>query len=163
MSFLDFARDVGSKLFARDDEAARKIKDNLNVSLTDASAIDVAFDDGCVTLSGECDSQKTKELAILLAGNVKGVARVVADDLVPGAAAAPAPRSAAPSNAAPAVQNAVESVEYYEIKSGDTLSAIAKQYYGKASAYMKIFEANREVIKDPNKIYPGQKIRIPVS
>ena len=130
MSFLDFARDVGSKLFARDDEAARKIKDNLNVSLTDASNIDVAFDDGCVTLSGECDSQKTKELAILLAGNVKGVGRVVADDLVPAAAATPAPQSAAPSSAAPAVQNVVESVEYYEIKSGDTLSAVAQRYYG---------------------------------
>lgn len=163
MGFLDFARDVGSKLFARDDEAAQKIKGNLDASLTDASKIDVAFDDGCVTLSGECDSQKTKELAILLAGNVKGVGRVEADGLVPSAPAAPVRQSASASGAAPAAQTSVESVEYYEIKSGDTLSAIAKQYYGKASAYMTIFEANREVIKDPNKIYPGQKIRIPVS
>ena len=163
MSFLDFARDVGSKLFARDDEAARKIKDNLDASLTDATKIDVAFDDGCVTLSGECDSQKTKELAILLAGNVKGVGRVEADDLVPTAVMTPPPQSAAPSGAAPAPQASVESVEYYEIKSGDTLSAIAKRYYGKASAYMAIFEANREVIEDPNKIYPGQKIRIPLA
>ena len=48
------------------------------------------------------------------------------------------------------------------IKPGDTLSAIAKQFYGKASDYPKIVEANREVIKDANLIYPGQKIRIPL-
>ncbi|MCI0420990.1 MAG: LysM peptidoglycan-binding domain-containing protein, partial [Acidobacteria bacterium] len=43
----------------------------------------------------------------------------------------------------------------------DTLSKIAKHYYGDANAYPKIFEANREVIKDPNLIFPGQKVRIP--
>jgi nucleoid-associated protein YgaU len=47
------------------------------------------------------------------------------------------------------------------IKSGDTLSAIAKQFYGDPNKYPKIFEANREVIKDANLIFPGQKIRIP--
>ena len=44
---------------------------------------------------------------------------------------------------------------------GDNLSKIAKKFYGDANQYNKIFEANREVIKDPNLIYPGQKIRIP--
>jgi nucleoid-associated protein YgaU len=159
MSFLDFARDIGAKLFSADGEAARRIKEHLDVSLTDASTIAVAFDGGVVTLSGECDSQRTKELAILLAGNVKGVARVVADQLIPAPPKAVTP--AATSAATPAAP-AAERVEYYEIKSGDTLSAVAKQYYGKASAYTRIFEANRELIKDPNKIYPGQKIRIPL-
>jgi 1-acyl-sn-glycerol-3-phosphate acyltransferase len=56
----------------------------------------------------------------------------------------------------------IETVEYYEIVSGDTLSGVAKKFYGKGSAYMRIFEANREVIKDPDKIYVGQKIRIPI-
>ena len=51
--------------------------------------------------------------------------------------------------------------QYYVIKSGDTLTAIAKQFYGDANLYPKIFEANREVIKDANLIFPGQKIRIP--
>ena len=77
-----------------------------------------------------------------MAGNVKGVSEVRSDDVT-----APAP---------------TEKVEYYEIVSGETLSAVAKKYYGKGSAYMRIFEANREVIKDPDKIYPGQKIRIPL-
>jgi nucleoid-associated protein YgaU len=52
-------------------------------------------------------------------------------------------------------------VEYYEIKRGDTLSGIAKKYYGDPMQYKALFEANREVIEDPDKIYPGQKIRIP--
>jgi nucleoid-associated protein YgaU len=164
MSFLDFARDIGAKLFSTDGEAARRIKEHLDVSLTDASKITVEFDDGVVTLAGACDSQRTKELAVLLAGNVKGVNRVVADSLIPVAAAAP-PLAATPATkpaANAAASPAVERTEYYEIKRGDTLSAIAKQYYGKASAYTKIFEANRELIKDPDKIYPGQKIRIPL-
>ncbi len=53
--------------------------------------------------------------------------------------------------------------EFYEIVSGDTLGGVAKKFYGKASAYMKIFEANKDIISDPNKIYPGQKIRIPAA
>ena len=77
-----------------------------------------------------------------MAGNVKGVTEVVADDFI-----APEPEV---------------KVEYYVIESGDTLSKIAKQYYGNAMDYPKIFEANREVIKDPDLIYPGQKIRIPL-
>ena len=49
----------------------------------------------------------------------------------------------------------------YTVKKGDTLSAIAKAHYGKASKYMAIFEANRPMLKDPDKIYPGQALRIP--
>ena len=49
----------------------------------------------------------------------------------------------------------------YEVKSGDTLSKIAKAEYDDANAYMKIFEANRDILKNPNLIYPGQKLRIP--
>jgi nucleoid-associated protein YgaU len=54
-----------------------------------------------------------------------------------------------------------DGTQYYFIKSGDTLSAIAQQFYGDANQYPKIFEANREVIKDADLIFPGQKIRIP--
>jgi nucleoid-associated protein YgaU len=165
MGLFDFARDIGAKLFNTDAEAARRIKEHLDISLTDARGIEVAFDDGVVTLTGECDSQRTRELAILLAGNVKGVERVEAGGLAvraPIAAAAPAPGPAASTPATPAAAAPEQRVEYYDIKSGDTLSAIAKRYYGKASAYMRIFEANRELIKDPDKIYPGQKIRIPL-
>ncbi|HPK65113.1 MAG TPA: peptidoglycan-binding protein LysM [Thermoanaerobaculia bacterium] len=50
---------------------------------------------------------------------------------------------------------------FYTVKSGDTLSKIAKEFYGKAMAYPKIFEANRPMLTDPDKIYPGQVLRIP--
>ena len=49
----------------------------------------------------------------------------------------------------------------HEVVRGDTLSAIAKKYYGKASEYPKIFDANRDILKDPDHIHPGQKLRIP--
>ncbi|GAK57182.1 LysM domain protein [Candidatus Vecturithrix granuli] len=68
-----------------------------------------------------------------------------------------AARSAQPSEP---VQPQAE-MQTYTIKSGDTLSKIAKQFYGQANKYMVIFEANRDVIKDPDRIYPGQTIRIP--
>jgi nucleoid-associated protein YgaU len=51
--------------------------------------------------------------------------------------------------------------QYYEVKKGDSLSKIAEQYYGDPMLYPRIFEANRDILKDPNKIKPGQKLRIP--
>lgn len=146
MGLLDFARDVGRQIFDTDDEAADNIKQHLEISTTGIKNIEVTFDDGVATICGDCDSQAIRDQAILLAGNIKGVKKVVADDLT---APEPAPEE-------------VSKDEFYEIKSGDTLGGIAKQFYGKASKYMLIFEANREIISDPNKIYPGQKIRIPL-
>jgi nucleoid-associated protein YgaU len=57
--------------------------------------------------------------------------------------------------------NAWDATQYHEVKSGDTLSAIAKQYYGDANLYMKIFEANRDILKNPDLIKVGQKLKIP--
>ncbi len=51
--------------------------------------------------------------------------------------------------------------EYYTVKSGDSLSKIAKQLYGDANAWHKIHQANTDQIKDPNLIHPGQKLLIP--
>ncbi len=51
--------------------------------------------------------------------------------------------------------------QYYEVKKGDSLSKIAEQYYGDPMLYPRIFEANKDILKDPNKIKPGQKLRIP--
>lgn len=50
---------------------------------------------------------------------------------------------------------------FYEVKSGDSLSKIAKELYGNPGEYMKIFNANKDILKDPNLIHPGQKLRIP--
>lgn len=74
--------------------------------------------------------------------------------LAPAAPAAAAPAAAAPAAAAPAERRHV-------VVKGETLSAIAKQYYGKASAYPKIFEANRDILKDADHIQVGQSLRIP--
>ena len=68
--------------------------------------------------------------------------------------------AAAPAEAAAEAADDA-AAEYYTIVSGDTLGAIAAKFLGSASRYPEIFEANREVIEDPNKIFPGQKIRIP--
>lgn len=147
MGLLDFAKDVGRQLFDTDAEAADNIKEHLEIKLSGIRNVEVDYDDGVATICGECDDQSVKNNAILIAGNVKGVEKVIADDLV---APPPAPEEEEPKE------------DFYTIKSGDTLGAVAKHYYGKASAYMRIFEANRDIISDPNKIYPGQKIRIPL-
>lgn len=146
MSLLDFARDVGRQIFDTDAEAADNIKQHIEIKTTGVSNLTVEFDDGVATVCGDCESQPIKEQVVLLTGNVKGVERVVADGLN---APEPAPEE-------------VSKDQFYEIQSGDTLGAIAKQFYGKSSAYMRIFEANGDIISDPNKIYPGQKIRIPL-
>lgn len=161
MSIFDFIADAGEKLFSSDKDAAENIYKQLHAGLPGLiSGLKVSFDDGTATLSGECDCARTKRIATLTAGNNKGVRAVNADGLTVKAAPVSegVPSASAPATEAPADE---ETGEYYTIKSGDTLSAIAKKYYGNAMAYKKIFEANREIIKDPDKIYPGQKIFIP--
>lgn len=54
-----------------------------------------------------------------------------------------------------------ESARTYVVKSGDTLSRIAKEFYGDANKYMDIFNANTDILSDPNKIKPGQELKIP--
>ena len=148
MSILDFAKDIGRSVFDRDDQAADNINELLSIKLTPIKNLSVDFDDGEVTLCGECMNQQHHDQAILLAGNVKGVGTVTANELT-----YPVPKADEP---------AIEKIEFYEIKSGDTLSGIAKEFYGDYKKYTDIFEANRDVIEDPDKIYPGQKIRIPL-
>lgn len=145
MGLFDFAKDMGRQLFDTDAEAADNIKSHLEIKTTGVSNLDVQFDDGVATICGNCVNEATRNSAVLIAGNVKGVTKVVADDFT-----FPAP-----------TEEEKEKVEYYEIVSGDTLGAIAKRFYGDASKYTRIQEANKELIPDANKIYPGQKIKIP--
>jgi LysM repeat protein len=164
---VDFVKDFGANLFTSDVEAAMKILQHVEANNPGVNPLHVEFDDGVATLRGMASSQEAAEKVILMVGNVKGVERVEADDLIVERpkAAKPATQAAAPA-APPASQPAAAAnttkVEFYTIQRGDTLSAIAKRYYGNAMKYPRLFEANREVILDPNKIYPGQKIRIPL-
>lgn len=146
MGLFDFARDVGRQLFDTDAEAADNIRQHLDIKLSGIKNLEVSFDDGVATLCGECANEATRNNAILIAGDVKGVEKIIADDLT-----FPEP-----------VEEEKEKFDVYEIVSGDTLGAIAKRFYGKASLYTRIHEANKELIPDPNKIYPGQKIKIPL-
>ena len=141
MCLFDLAKDMGKKIFGKDDDPAEKIKESIEADNPGITDLGVAFDDGTVDLSGKADSAEAVEKAVLMAGNVNGVTDVKIDNME---APAPAPE-----------------VEYYTIVSGDSLSKIARKYYGNAMDYPKLFEANREVIKDADLIYPGQKIRIP--
>jgi nucleoid-associated protein YgaU len=105
--------------------------------------LQVSFDGSTstVTVKGEAADQATREKVVLSCGNVAGVEQVKDEMTV----AKPAEGSA----------------RFYTVESGDTLSKIAKQMYGNANEYMKIFEANKPMLKDPDKIYPGQVLRVP--
>jgi nucleoid-associated protein YgaU len=141
MGLFGFVKNIGKNLFGKEAEASEKIKEEIEHDNPGIDGLDVQYKDGVVSLSGKAASAEAMEKAVLMAGNVKGVEDVNIDGLE-----APAPSP---------------DVEYYVIESGDTLSAIAKRYYGDANAYPQIVEANREVIKDADLIFPGQKIRIP--
>jgi len=107
-----------------------------------AAGLQLEFDGGTctVTASGVAPDQATKEKILLCCGNVEGVAHV--NDMM--TVAEPADES-----------------QFHTVVRGDTLSAIAKHYYGNANLYPKIFEANKPMLSNPDKIYPGQLLRIP--
>ncbi len=152
MGLLDFLRDAGDDLFGgKKGNEADAIRDKIEKELgSNVDNVGVLYNDGRVELHGTAKSQAAKEKAALIAGNVKGVVSVNDDKLnVQGQQGSTAAPVSAPAST------------YYTIESGDTLSKIAGRFYGDTQKYNKIFEANREVIKDPDKIYPGQKIRIP--
>ncbi len=156
MGLIAFIKDAGEKLFGKKVEAAQASGDTAaaNAAAGDAilahiqalglnaTALTVTFDSasGTAKVYGVADDQETKEKIVLAAGNVTGVASV--DDQMTVS------RSAPPA-------------QYYTVVKGDTLSKIAKQFYGNANEYQKIFEANQPLLKHPDKIYPGQNLRVP--
>jgi nucleoid-associated protein YgaU len=99
-----------------------------------------------------CATRAAREKLILAIGNTPGVAQV--DNLL----TIDAPASA---NGQPTIGGSEPAATLYTAKRGDTLSAIAKIYYKDISKYLRIFEANRPILGDLNKIYPGQVLRIP--
>lgn len=89
---------------------------------------------------GQVDTQEEREKILLMVGNTEGIDAV--DDKLQ-------------------VSRPEAEAQFYDVKPGDNLSKIAKQFYGDANKYHQIFEANRPMLKDPDEIYPGQKLRIP--
>lgn len=104
----------------------------------DASGLDIKVEGDKVRVDGKAASAEALEKVVLAVGNVQGVASVEAD-----------PHEGAPEPV------------FYTVKKGDTLSAIAKATLGNANKYQAIFEANKPMLSHPDKIYPGQVLRIP--
>lgn len=169
MGLIQFAKKVGRKLGMGDDDdkkvqgqgvqqaahpdpqQVRELHDRRKAAALLKLVQDMGFkvqdlgvrvDDDKVTLTGQAPSQEIREKIALLVGNVEGIGSV--DDNMTTVKQEP-------------------EAQFYEVKSGDTLSKIAKQFYGDANKYHQIFEANRPMLEDPDKIYPGQRLRIPAA
>ena len=146
MGLFDFARNIGKKLFGKEEEAPAAIKQHIEEDNPGVSNLQVQVKDGVATLTGQAQSAEALEKAVLMTGNALGIDKVQADQM------SIADGSKVGGDA-----------EFYVIQKGDTLWKIAEKAYGDGSKYNRIVEVNREVIRDPNKIFPGQKIRIPKS
>jgi nucleoid-associated protein YgaU len=151
MGLFDFVKEAGRKLGIGSDAPT---PDDLRAEVTklglDAKDMAVDVQGDTVTVSGSAPSQEQREKIVLAVGNVHGVAKV--EDKMTVAAAAAATQSTADSQA---------QSKFYTVKKGDTLSKGAKELYGDPNRYNAIFEANRPMLEDPDKIYPGQVLRIP--
>ncbi len=175
MDLFGFVKDVGRRVFNRDEDAAEKIKEMIEANNPGVKNLEVEYDRGTVSLSGHAESGDAHQKVVLMAGNVEGVVHVDTNNLTydktrPSADSAElqakveavAQAGGAVAGGGKEAGGEEPKVEFYTIQSGDTLSKLAKKYYGDAMQYPRIFEANREVIEDPDKIYVGQKIRIPL-
>ena len=162
MSIISFFKEAGEKLFgkkaqaaaapeaqadpaaidAANREAATAIEKYINSMGLTVTGLTVTYDGAKATAKvyGIAKDQATKEKVILSAGNIHGVAAV--DDNM-------------------TVDLSQPESQFYTVVKGDTLSKIAKEFYGDANAYQKIFEANKPMLTHPDKIYPGQNLRIP--
>jgi nucleoid-associated protein YgaU len=146
MGIFSFIKDAGEKLFGGSEKEAsappkvEDLTDHLKKSGVVSGDVKVDVDGSTVKVSGKALSQEEKEKIILALGNVAGVDKV--EEEIAAHAAAP-------------------EALFYEVKKGQTLSGISKEVYGDPNKYPQIFEANKPLLSHPDKIYPGQKLRIP--
>lgn len=144
MGLFDFVADIGKKLFNKEEEASKAVAEHLAEDNPGVENLSVTVENGTAKLSGDALNAVAVEKAVLMAGNIAGISNVNIDGIVVKSGEALAGDD-----------------EFYVIVKGDTLWAIAEKAYGNGAKYKAIVEANKEVIKDENKIFPGQKIRIP--
>ncbi len=157
MGLFSFLKSAGAKILGKTavknvaeenaaEEKAAKISALESVVSNAELAVDnltVDLEDDRVTVYGVTDSISVKEKVVLALGNVHGIATV--DDRI----------------SITDVEEPEPEADFYTVVSGDSLSKIAKKYYGDPMKYNAIFEANQPLLSDPNKIYPGQMLRIP--
>ncbi len=152
MGIFSFIKDAGEKLFGSHEKAPEKSIEEINFEKAQklmeyirsqnlpVEKLNVVIVEDRALVFGEVPDQATKEKIILVVGNTEGIAEV--DDRMD--VIKPEPEA-----------------QFYTVKKGDTLSKIAKEFYGNAMKYPVIFEANKPMLKDPDLIYPGQVLRIP--
>jgi len=147
VGLFDFIKGAGRKdeedeLQEQVDEAIKgnKLKRYVDGLGFGVENLKVKYDDGVATVWGKATTQEEREKVVLALGNTQGVGQVDDQmDVVEAAAAA----------------------QFYTVAKGDSLSKIAKEFYGDYKQYPTIFEANRPMLEHPDKIYPGQVLRIP--
>ncbi len=158
MGLFSFIKNAGAKVFGigktTEEEAAEdaakaadlaRAKAGKLVNAVEAldfgvTDLDITVDGDTATIYGQAENQATREKVILVVGNTEGIASV--DDRMTTAVQEP-------------------EAQFHTVVSGDSLSKIAKNYYGNAMKYPVIFEANKPMLSHPDKIYPGQVLRIP--
>ena len=139
-SFLKGSGDKEIDVAAENRANAQTLVNTVNSYGFDVKNLDVIITGETATVWGEAADQATREKVLLTIGNTKGIANV--DDKM--TTKEPAPEA-----------------KMHTVVSGESLSKIAKKYYGDAMKYNVIFEANKPTLTDPDKIYPGQVLRIP--
>jgi nucleoid-associated protein YgaU len=163
MGLISFVKSAGRALFGKDEEEAPQAPSTAGPSQAEIQALaerkqaarlvqfvqglgfqvndlSVRVDGDTATVKGTVGNQADCEKIVLAVGNTEGIASV--DDQLE-------------------VDNPEPEATYHTVERGDTLSAIAKKYYGNAMKYPVIFEANKPMLEDPDKIYPGQVLRVP--
>ena len=139
MGLFDFVKDAGEDLLEKVKgvmgPSTDAIKTQIQKHGLKVDDLKLGIDGDKATVGGRAASHDDKEKTVLVVGNTKGIAKV--DDQLEVAST------------------------FYTVKSGDTLSKIAKEVYGDPQKYPVIFEANKPMLTDPDKIYPGQNLRIP--
>ena len=144
MGLFDFVGDIGRKLFSKAEDASEAVTKHIAEDNPGVDNVAVTVENGVANIQGVAASATALEKAILMAGNIAGITSVNADSVTIQSG-----------------ENLAGDDEFYVIQKGDTLWAIAEKTYGNGAKYTAIVEANKEVIKDADKIFPGQKIRLP--
>lgn len=160
MGLFSFIKDAGKKIFGKDKPKTKEVRtdNNINEDVEDnkraadkleqtlrdlnlkADNLQITIENDMATVSGMAKDQATREKIILVVGNSAGIAQV--DDKMD-------------------VENKEPEAVFHTVERGDTLSKISKEHYGDPNQYPLIFEANKPMLDDPDKIYPGQVLRIP--
>ena len=152
MGLFSFIKNAGAKVFGigktTEEEAvekAGKLTEAVTTLELGVTNLEISVDDDKATIYGEAVDLATKEKVVLVVGNTEGIATVEDNMTV----------------AEVEVIAEEEMAQFHTVVSGDTLGKIAKEFYGNAMKYPVIFEANKPMLSHPDKIYPGQVLRIP--